>query len=64
VYEADILALVRGREGSHDVELAPGDIVYVTRSGLANLRNTLDAISPILSAITTAGVTSAVILSN
>lgn len=64
VYEANLMALANGRNGAHDVELAPGDIVFVTRSELAQTRDVLGAISPILSAVTTAGVTSAVVWSN
>lgn len=64
VFEANIIALARGRGGSHDVELAPGDIVFVTPHGLASLGRTLNALGPILSAATSAGITSAVIISN
>lgn len=64
VYEANLMALFNGRSGAHDVELAPGDIVFVTRSELAQTRDVLTAISPILSAVTTAGVTTAIVWSN
>lgn len=47
VYHVSLKALVEG-DGT-DVELAAGDIVYVTRTGVANIRDALNAISPLLS---------------
>ncbi|MFO0697012.1 MAG: SLBB domain-containing protein [Polyangiales bacterium] len=55
VYQTSIRALVDG-EGP-DVELAPGDIVYVTRTGVANVRDALASIAPILSAAQAVGIT-------
>ena len=55
VYQTDIRALVDG-EGP-DVELAPGDIVYVTRTGVANVRDALASIAPILSMAQALGIT-------
>jgi polysaccharide biosynthesis/export protein len=46
VYHVSFRALVDG-EGT-DVELAAGDIVYVTRTGVANIRDVLGAIGPAL----------------
>ncbi len=46
VYHVSFKALVNGR--GTDVELAAGDIVYVTRTGVANIRDVLAAISPLL----------------
>lgn len=46
VYHVSFRALVDGR--GTDVELAAGDIVYVSRTGVANIRDVLGAISPLL----------------
>jgi hypothetical protein len=59
VYRTDLRDLVNGR--SHDVELAPGDVVFVTRHWFASFGHVLNTLAPILAAGTTAGVTTAVI---
>ncbi|NLY93192.1 MAG: hypothetical protein GXY23_04105 [Myxococcales bacterium] len=46
VYGVNLKALVEGK-GS-DIVLAPGDIVFVTRTGVANVRDAIGAIGPIL----------------
>jgi polysaccharide biosynthesis/export protein len=46
VFQMNLKALVEGK-GS-DIELAPGDIVFVTRTGVANLRDAVGSIGPIL----------------
>jgi polysaccharide export outer membrane protein len=48
VYHVSLRALVEG--DATDVVLAPGDIVWVTRTGVANIRDVLGAISPLISA--------------
>ncbi|MFW2389233.1 MAG: polysaccharide biosynthesis/export family protein [Polyangiales bacterium] len=47
VYTANIKALTSGK--ATDVELVPGDIIYVTKSWYASTADVLDALSPILS---------------
>jgi polysaccharide export outer membrane protein len=47
VYTANIKELTSGN--ATDVELVPGDIVYVTKSWYASTADVLDALSPILS---------------
>jgi polysaccharide export outer membrane protein len=46
VYRTSLRALVDGH--GPDVQLAPGDIVYVTRTRLAALRDVLSAVQPLL----------------
>ena len=46
VYRTSLRALVDG--DGRDVELAPGDIVFVTRTRLANIRDVLTALGPLL----------------
>lgn len=46
VYGVNLKKLVEGT--SPDIVLAPGDIVFVTRTGVANIRDALGAIGPIL----------------
>ena len=53
IYTASIANLMRGR--ATDVELAPGDIVYVTEHWVASTGQVLNALSPILSAGQTVG---------
>jgi polysaccharide export outer membrane protein len=48
VYHVSLRALVEG--DATDVVLAPGDIVWVTRTGVANIRDVLGALSPLISA--------------
>lgn len=55
VYRASLRAVVDGR--ATDVELAPGDIVYVTQEWTANVGEVLARISPLLSLGVTATVT-------
>ena len=47
VYTANLKALTSG--DATDVELAPGDIIYVTKSWYASTADVLDALSPVLS---------------
>ena len=47
IYTASIAKLLRGKET--DVELAPGDVVYVTEHWIASTGQVLNALSPILS---------------
>jgi polysaccharide export outer membrane protein len=47
VYTASLKDLTSGK--ATDVELAPGDIVYVTKSWYASTSDVLDALSPLLS---------------
>jgi polysaccharide export outer membrane protein len=54
VYKTSLRALVDG-EGT-DVELAPGDIVFVTRTRLASIRDVLNAINPLLGAAQNIGL--------
>jgi polysaccharide biosynthesis/export protein len=46
VYQVSLKALVNGK--GHDVELAPGDVVFVTRTGVANVRDAIGSIGPIM----------------
>lgn len=59
VYVASLEDIANGT--TYDPVLAPGDVVYVTRSGGANLGESLSRIGPILSAVVTIGLTVAVI---
>lgn len=54
VYHVSLRALVDG--DATDVELAAGDIVYVTRTGVANIRDVIGAIGPILAVGQSIGV--------
>lgn len=54
VYRTNLHALVDG--DGRDVELAPGDIVFVTRTGLAGIRDVMDAMSPLLFAAQNVGL--------
>lgn len=54
VYRTDLHALVDGN--GTDVELAPGDIVFVTRTGLAGVRDVMTAMSPLLFAAQNVGL--------
>jgi hypothetical protein len=47
VYTTNLKALTMGK--ATDVELLPGDIVYVTKSWYASTADVLNALSPILS---------------
>jgi polysaccharide export outer membrane protein len=47
VYTANLKDLTGGE--ATDVELAPGDIVWVTKSWYASTADVLDALSPVLS---------------
>jgi polysaccharide export outer membrane protein len=47
VYTTNLKALMSGK--ATDVELAPGDIVYVTKAWYASTADVLNALSPILS---------------
>lgn len=46
VFRTSLRALVDG--DGRDVELAPGDIVFVTRTGLASFRDVMTAMNPLL----------------
>lgn len=59
VYIASLEGIADGT--AHDPILAPGDVIYVARSGGANLGEDLSRIGPILSAVVTIGLTVAVI---
>jgi polysaccharide export outer membrane protein len=61
VYTTDLNALVDGE--AHNVELAPGDVIFVTRQAIASVGEVLGHLAPLLSAGTTIGVTTAVITS-
>jgi polysaccharide export outer membrane protein len=50
VYRADLKALVGGSGG--DVELAPGDVVFVTEHWYATLTNVINRLVPSLAAVT------------
>ena len=52
VYTANIKALYSGK--ATDVELAPGDIIYVTKSWYASTSDVLNAIAPVISLAATA----------
>jgi polysaccharide export outer membrane protein len=54
VFRTSLRALVNGH--GHDVELAPGDIVFVTRTGLANVRDVMLALQPLLFAAQNIGL--------
>lgn len=54
VYRTSLHALVDGN--GTDVELAPGDIVFVTRTGLAGVRDVMTAMSPLLFAAQNVGL--------
>lgn len=54
IYQAGISDIVDGR--SPDVVLAPGDIVYVTSAGHADLRDVMNSIANILSLGTTGAI--------
>jgi polysaccharide export outer membrane protein len=54
IYEANLLAIIDG--DTHDVILAPGDIVFVTTHWIAHLGEVLDRLSPILSTGTAVGL--------
>ena len=54
VYRTNLRALVDGR--GPDVEIAPGDIIFVTRTRLAALRDVLNAVSPLLFSIQNVGL--------
>jgi len=58
VYATNLQDLVDGE--SHNVELAPGDIVYVTDHWIASVGEVLDRLSPLLSAATTVGLAVAI----
>jgi polysaccharide biosynthesis/export protein len=60
VYGVNLKALVEGR--GPDVELAPGDIVFVTRTGVANVRDAVGSIGPILATTGMFGANAAAIL--
>jgi len=62
VYVASLEGIAEGSE--HDPVLAPGDVVYVMRSGGANLGESLSRIGPILAAVVTIGLTVAVIMTS
>ena len=47
IFTTNLKALMSGK--ATDVELVPGDIVYVTKSWYASTADVLDALSPILS---------------
>jgi polysaccharide export outer membrane protein len=55
VYRASLAGLVRG--DATDVELAPGDVVYVTTEWLASVGEVLQRLSPLLGVATLAGLT-------
>jgi polysaccharide biosynthesis/export protein len=46
VYQVNIKALVGGK--GTDVELAPGDIVFVTRTGVVKVRDAIGSVGPIM----------------
>lgn len=60
VYGVSLKALVEGKGG--DVVLAPGDIVFVTRTGVANVRDAVGSVGPILAATGMFGANAAAIL--
>lgn len=55
VYRASLAGLVSGE--ATDVELAPGDVVYVTTEWLASFGEVLQRLSPLLGVATLAGLT-------
>ncbi len=59
VYRASLTALVNG--DGPNVELAPGDIVFVTQEPLASFGEVLARLSPLLAAGVSAGVTTAIL---
>ena len=54
IYTTNLKALMSGK--ATDVELAPGDIVYVTKAWYASATDVLDALSPILSLANTVAI--------
>ncbi len=62
VYVASLEDIADGE--AHDPVLAPGDVIYVRRSGGANLGEALSRIGPILGAAVTIGLTVAVIMTS
>ena len=54
VYTTNLKALTMGK--ATDVELLPGDIVYVTKSWYASTADVLDALAPIISIANTAAI--------
>ena len=59
VYTTSLGEIVDG--DAHDVELAPGDVVYVTDHWIASVGEVLDRLGPLLSTGTTFGITAYVI---
>lgn len=59
VYRASLSDLVNGR--GHNVELVPGDVVFVTQEPIASVGEVLARLSPLLSAGVSAGMTTAVL---
>lgn len=51
VYQYDVEALISGRTG--DVQLAPGDVLYVTEHWAATMGQVLDRVGPLLSILIT-----------
>lgn len=62
VYHASLDDIVDG--DSHDVVLAPGDVVFVTDHWIADVGEVLNRLAPVLATGTTVGVTYAVIESS
>ncbi|MEM9189879.1 MAG: SLBB domain-containing protein [Myxococcota bacterium] len=54
VYTTSMVDIVNGR--SHDVALAPGDVVFVTEHWIASVGEVLERLSPLLSAGTSVGL--------
>jgi len=61
VYQFDLDALVSGRTG--DVELAPGDVIYVSRHWSATMGEVIMRVSPLI-ALTLSGVATWALVQN
>jgi len=61
VYQYDLLAMVNGEGG--DIELAPGDVVFVTKHWAATMGDVLNRLTPLINLGLT-GVTTAFLIKN